>query len=108
MAIACVVIQLMFVHEFGSSDAARYSAFMQNLLMSVLFISMYAQRQPSEGQSLVIAINKWLGTFAATLIFGVIRHNAFVLSLGLLCFAYDVIYIALLQRREPAEVQRGD
>ncbi len=46
-------VQLLFVVEFGWDDAARYAAFLQNLLMSGLFIAMFVGRRGSRGQSLV-------------------------------------------------------
>ena len=41
-ASASFAVQLLFVVEFGWEDAARYAAFLQNLLMSGLFIAMFA------------------------------------------------------------------
>ncbi|MFE9465492.1 hypothetical protein ACFYNW_17785 [Streptomyces virginiae] len=37
-------VQWLFLAHFGMHDATRYSAFLQNLLMSGLFIAMYAAR----------------------------------------------------------------
>ena len=67
--------------EFPDFWGARYSAFAQNLLMSVLFIF------------------KWLGTLAPTiLIYGQTGSNL-ILVLGVAIFVYDVIYIAMLHRQ---------
>lgn len=41
--------------------AAQYSAFLQNLLMSVMFISMFVRRGDMEGQSLLLGIFQKLG-----------------------------------------------
>jgi|SRR5581483_2303151 len=60
------LVQLAFLGEFGASQAARYSAFLQNLLMSILFIGMFYSRKGNEGQSLFIAVSKWIGTLAPT------------------------------------------
>ena len=49
-------LQGMFVLEFGLAPATRYSAFLSNLLMSVLFVEMFFQRGSAEGQTLVIAV----------------------------------------------------
>lgn len=35
-------VQWLFLAQFGTHDASRYSAFLQNLLMSGLFIALYA------------------------------------------------------------------
>ncbi|MFD9381114.1 hypothetical protein ACFWBH_37380 [Streptomyces sp. NPDC059999] len=91
-------VQWLFVAHFGTHDASRYSAFLQNLLMSGLFIALYAGRRGPRGQSLVIAVAKWLGTAAPTVLFGVIEDSPFILGLGVLCSVFDLAYIALLAR----------
>lgn len=64
LGVVSFAVQLLFVVEFGWGDAARYAAFLQNLLMSGLFIAMFVARGGSRGQSLVIAVAKWIGTLA--------------------------------------------
>lgn len=88
-------IQYSFVIEFADS-AKVYSAFIQNLIMSILFIIMLANRPDIKGQSLIIAINKWIGTLASTILFGVILDNKLVLILGIFCCIFDIIYIYFL------------
>ena len=99
------VVQWLFIAEFGLDDLAapRYSAFLQNLLMSGLFIAMFVGRGGTRGlgtrgQSLVIAIAKWIGTLAPTILIGVLRDSPFVLGIGILCSILDLAYIALLVR----------
>ncbi|GLX18734.1 hypothetical protein Slala02_51630 [Streptomyces lavendulae subsp. lavendulae] len=92
-------VQLLFVAHFGTHDASRYSAFLQNLLMSGLFIGMYAARRGPHGQSPLIAVAKWLGTLAPTVLFGVLEGNGFVLGLGVLCCVFDLVYVGLLVLR---------
>ena len=70
-------IQYAFVREFGMFAGAAYAAFLQNLLMSVLFIGMLVRRGNTEGQSLTIAVSKWLGTLAPTITFGIIGSSTF-------------------------------
>ena len=83
---------------------AGYSAFLQNLLMSVLFIDMLVRRASREGQSLLIAVSKWLGTLAPTILFGVIgeagfpQGSVFIVIIGSLCSVFDLIYIFMLAR----------
>jgi hypothetical protein len=91
-------VQWLFLAHFGTHDATRYSAFLQNLLMSGLFISLYAARNGPRGQSLLIAVAKWLGTLAPTVLFGVLERSGFVLGLGVLCSVFDLAYIGLLLR----------
>ena len=89
-------VQALFIGEFGWDGGARYSAFLQNLLMSGLFIAMLVARRGVRGQSLVIAVAKWLGTLAPTILFGALGGRPFILWIGLLCSVLDLIYIGLL------------
>jgi hypothetical protein len=75
-------VQWLLIAEFGVHDAGRYSAFLQNLLMSGLFIAMLVVRRGLRGQTLTIAIAKWLGTLAPTILFGVLdkTHRSFSVS----------------------------
>jgi len=95
--------------EFGYAQAARYTAFLQNLLMSVLFIAMFVGRRGARGQSMTIAIAKWIGTLAPTIVFGVHEDSAFILTLGVLCSVVDLGYIWLLAqaRHDPARFENG-
>jgi hypothetical protein len=93
---AAYIIQWLFIVEFSWGEAPRYSAFLQNLLMSGLFIGMFVARQGPRGQSIVIAVAKWIGTLAPTIQFGALAGSAFILGLGLLCSVFDLVYIGLL------------
>lgn len=104
------ILQLIFIYEFGIDGGARYSAFLQNLLMSVLFIGLFVARKGRAGQTLLIAVAKWLGTLAPTILFGVIEQSLFILVLGIFCSVFDLIYIGLLiwDRRQPGTRLRPD
>ena len=96
-----VAFVILFVTnlEFPDFWGARYSAFAQNLLMSVLFIAMLVGRNGVRGQSMTIAVFKWLGTLAPTIqVYGQTGSNL-ILVLGAAIFVYDVIYIAMLYRQ---------
>jgi len=90
------VVQWLFLVEFGFHEASRYSAFLQNLFMSGLFVQMAIARRGLRGQRLSIAIAKLLGTFAPTILFGVMERSRFIFGLGLLCFVFDLLYIGLV------------
>jgi hypothetical protein len=64
--------------------------------MSGLFIQMILARRGLRGQTLTIALAKWLGTLAPTILFGVIQGSRFILGLGLLCSVFDLVYIGLV------------
>ena len=109
--ITAFAVQYAFRREFGVAKGAAYSAFPQNLIMSVLFIGMLITRGNREGQSLTIAVNKWLGTLAPTILYGAIGEGGFprgsflILIVGLLCSVFDLIYIVLLARAKPVQLQ---
>ena len=71
-----------------------YAAFIQNLMMSWLFIVMLNNRKSTVGQSIAIAVFKMVGTLAPTIIYG--QKSGFVLFLGISCFIADLIYLLLL------------
>ena len=102
--ITALLIQYGIRREFGVAKGAGYSAFLQNLLMSILFITMLVRRGGREGQSLMIAINKWIGTLAPTILYGVVGEGGFphgsflILVTGGLCSVFDLIYIRLLAK----------
>jgi hypothetical protein len=105
-------IQYAVIREFGVAKGAAYSAFPQNLIMSILFIAMLARRGNREGQSLLIAVSKWIGTLAPTILYGVIGQGGFprgsflILTVGLFCSVFDLVYIWLLSKAKPARGQR--
>lgn len=108
---ASFVIQYMFVVEFPLSDGASYAAYIQNVIMSVLFIGMLVQRGSSEGQTKLIAYAKFLGTLAPTILIGLIggeapfdgSPNSFVFILGVICAIFDIIYIVMLTKKQKEE-----
>jgi hypothetical protein len=105
LGVASFAVQLLFVVEFGWDPASRYAAFLQNLLMSGLFIAMFVARGGPRGQSMLIAVAKWIGTLAPTIVFGWFGNSPLILGLGALCSIFDLTYIGLLWRaRTPAPV----
>lgn len=92
-----LVLQLLFILEFQHT-APYYSAFLQNLLMSILFIQMYSI-YGTIGQNMTIAVAKWLGTLAPTILMGLIGGRFFSLVVGILCSVFDLIYIYLLSQK---------
>ncbi|WP_267202409.1 hypothetical protein [Limosilactobacillus kribbianus] len=95
----CLLIQLAFYWQFGLRYGSRYSAFLQNLVMSLLFIAMLFKRDGKRGQSMTIAVAKWLGTLAPTILMGVLQEvNVYVIICGALCSVFDIAYIVLLAR----------
>jgi hypothetical protein len=98
LGVTAFAVQLLFVAEFGWDAAPRYSAFLQNLLMSGLFIAMFVARGGARGQSLLVAVAKWIGTLAPTIVFGWFASSPLILGVGALCSVFDLVYIGLMLR----------
>jgi hypothetical protein len=93
------ITQYFTVLEFPGLPGAMYSAFVINLVMSILFIGMLVRRDSVEGQSMGVAVFKWLGTAAPTILFYLVSGSNLVLVLGILIFVFDLIYIAMLYQK---------
>ncbi|SDT32357.1 transmembrane-type terpene cyclase [Actinoplanes derwentensis] len=92
--IAAAGVQAAFLAQFGAEDGARYSAFTQNLVMSVLFVAMLHRRRDTSGQSNFIAVSKLLGTLAPTIASGFMgQFRPFVAIIGSVCLAVDILYL---------------
>lgn len=94
-----VVTQYFAALEFPGLFGPTYPAFVINLVMSILFIGMLVRRNSVAGQSMGIALFKWLGTAAPTILF--YRHTGsnLVLTLGIFVFLFDLIYAGLLYQK---------
>ncbi len=91
------IVSYLFVYlmSFELNDLrGMYTAFISNLMMSLLFISMLNNRRSIEGQSIGIAFFKMIGTLAPTILLGI--ESNFVLFLGISCFVVDAAYLAML------------
>ena len=82
-------------HELGDSIGA-YAAFGQNLMMSILFVTMLINRKGIGGQSIYIALFKMIGTGLSSLAFFLYRPIAQDSSLFhflfITIFIFDAIY----------------
>jgi hypothetical protein len=80
-----------------------YSAFGQNLLMSILFIMMLFKRNSLRGQSIYIAIFKMFGTGLTSLhyyLYEPISQSSFILpTLFVSIFVFDIVYIYLIIKK---------
>lgn len=95
------VMQFAFYFSCKTPEIASiYSAYAQNVAMSIMFVVMLFKRENTKAQSLTIAICKWIGTLTPT-IYGAIYTaelglNIYVLLTGILCSVFDLIYIYFL------------
>ncbi|MBI4674434.1 MAG: hypothetical protein HY741_22550 [Chloroflexi bacterium] len=77
----------------------KYAAYGQNLLMSVLFVTMLLRRQGLAGQSFWIALFKLLGTLIPSIAFFIQRPQALLFDfLYAAILVFDVIYLAAVYR----------
>jgi len=90
--------------QFGLLKGAIYVAFLDNLMMSLLFIKLLKRRGNLKGQSFVIAISKCIGTVASASLVGITGINSAggpmlsILILGILILTVDLRYIYLMYR----------
>jgi hypothetical protein len=99
---------LFVTYEFQDWQGA-YSAFGQNLMMSVLFLWMFFSRNDLRGQSIYIAILKMLGTGVSSLAFYLyqpISGESYLMPfLYLSIFICDAAYSFLVYRRSTREAK---
>ncbi len=99
--IVAFVMQFAFYFSCETPEIASiYSAYAQNVAMSIMFVTMLFKRGNPKGQSLTIAVCKWIGTLTPTIygyIYGVeLGVHIYVLLTGILCSVFDLIYIYFL------------
>lgn len=93
--LSCIALQVLFAAEFGIAEGEKYSAYIQNVAMSVAYLYMLNRRRSSKGQNMTIAICKCIGTLTPT-IYGTMEGNMFILVTGGICFVLDLLYIYFL------------
>jgi hypothetical protein len=86
---------LLVTREFDNYGG-YYTAFGQNLLMSILFIRMLLDRPDLAGQSLYIGLAKMLGTFCASvLVFRFAPESTLTVFFALAILFFDLAYVGL-------------
>jgi hypothetical protein len=82
--------------------AGGLSAFILNFGISFLYLLQYLQSYEKRVFSKLVAWSKWLGTACATAFFFLAdAQNYFLLTLGVLVFIMDVLYLVLLYLLRP-------
>lgn len=94
--VTCIALQVLFYCWFGSVEGEKYAAYLQNIVMSLMYLSMLKERKSDKGQSMTIAVCKCIGTLTPT-IYGTLEGNWFILVTGIICFVFDAIYIYALR-----------
>lgn len=88
---------LAMMHEFNDIEG-KYAAFIQNLMMSGLFIALFLQRGNLSGQSMGIAVCKMIGTMFAAVGFYMYFRTPLITIISLATLIYDWLYIVLIYR----------
>lgn len=86
---------LAIAQEFNDFEG-KYTAFLQNLMMSGLFISLLFWRGNLKGQSIYIAIFKMLGTLCASVAFFIYFKTNLITIISVATLLYDWLYIVLV------------
>jgi hypothetical protein len=86
---------LLITREF-ENWGGYYTAFGQNMVMSILFVDMLLAGKDLAGQSLYIGLAKMLGTFCASvLVFTYIPDSQLTVFFAWACLFFDLAYIGL-------------
>lgn len=88
---------LFIIYDFGIKKGAIYTAFQDNLIMSMLFIYMLLSRGNVRGQSMYIAITKMICTACASISIHLsLPSSMLLIFLYLSIFLSDLVYSVLL------------
>ena len=101
---ACFILQILFIMEFGDVEGEKYSAYLQNIAMSISYLYMLNRRKSTKGQSLTIGICKCIGTLTPT-IYGTMEGNYFIFTTGIICFVFDLLYIYFFYQVKKSEIE---
>lgn len=90
-------VMVATVSVFGRDDGSVYTAYIDNLIMSVLFVSMLVRRGDRRGQSMWIAWGKLLGTLTAAISqYLYDPSNVLWLVIYIEIVVLDLIYVVML------------
>ncbi len=103
LGLSVAVPMILTVNYEMDDSAGAYAAFGQNLMMSVLFVTMMMNRKGIEGQSFYIALFKMIGTGLSSLAFYQFRpstqDSVLLPLLFVSIFAFDLIYTVAIYRK---------
>jgi len=96
LGVSIAVPMILSINYELEDNVGAYAAFGQNLMMSVLFVTMLINRKGITGQSFYIALFKMIGTGLSSLAFYLYRpiaQDSFLLQfLFVAIFVFDLIY----------------
>jgi len=90
---------LLVTREFDNYGG-YYTAFGQNLLMSILFIRLLLDRKDLAGQSLYIGLAKMLGTLCASMmVFAYAPESRLTVFFAWAILCFDLVYVGIFIRQ---------
>jgi len=103
LGVSIAVPMILSINYELEDNVGAYAAFGQNLMMSVLFVTMLINRKGIGGQSFYIALFKMIGTGLSSLAFYLYRpiaQDSFLLQfLFVAIFIFDLIYTIGIYRK---------
>ncbi len=84
----------------------KYAAFAQNLMMSILFISMLRRRGSTRGQSVYIALFKMIGSLIPAVGFYLYLRSDLVTALTAATLLFDLIYFWMIFKQQRMEMRQ--
>ncbi len=103
LGISIAVPMILAISNELEDSVGAYAAFGQNLMMSILFVTMLINRQGISGQSFYIALFKMIGTGLSSLAFYLYRPMAqdsiLLQFLFVSIFIFDLIYTIGIYRK---------
>ena len=94
------VNDISILYENSIVQASGFIANLQNLIMYILFVNMILNRGNTLGQSIFIAIFKWIGTLAIAILkfSNMLPSTNTELLIIMLIQVFDIIYIHLIYK----------
>ena len=103
LGLSVAVPMILAINYEMDDSVGAYAAFGQNLMMSVLFVTMIINRKRIEGQSFYIALFKMIGTGLSSLAFYQFRpdtqDSVLLPLLFVSIFVFDLIYTVAIYRK---------
>jgi hypothetical protein len=97
--IAWIVCMYFYIDGGFDNPIGAHSAYMSNILISILYITLYLRMDDKTLFSFTTAWTKWLGTGLVT-VMCILRwpDNYWLISMGIACFIIDIFYIYLVKK----------
>lgn len=100
----CCVMQFTFFFHFEGIPVAKYSAFAQNAAISITFLAILFSCSNTRGQTMLMALCKWIGNLAPAILDGIIEKiNIYMLIMGTVYFVFGILYIFALSKWKKEE-----